>query len=187
MHTHCQVKKKKKKVAPWCPWISCSLGKVGPACTTAASFWCLLAMRSKMVTSYWFRWQAPIFASILVLYMLWYGLSALVAWLGSDKLILVVWLWRFEWRGFCGHRALRSLIWSDLILRQLSCEWSLWVQLKVFYSCPSKRRLTLGRVLLWIISSSFRLTSQQLSLWDFYFWSFRCCLFTSAATASFFL
>lgn len=144
--------------------------KVSRSCTAASTRRCLLAPSSTAASSPWFRRQAPTSAGVLRLSVLQRGFSALVAWLGSDKLMLAAGLLRLEWKRFCGRWALRSLIWIRAQLSKDSWaeEWSLWVQLRLsfffFFTPLPDFRLTLGCVCLWIISSSVRSASQQLSV-----------------------
>lgn len=137
MHTDiCVQYGQADKVVSRCLLIYSMQRNVSPSCTTASSFWCLLAKKNKVVASSWFRWQAPTSATILGLCMLWYGVSALVAWVASDELILAV--LRLEWKGFCGHQALRSLIWirAQPSLDSWAVEWTLCLCL-----CPSESTL----------------------------------------------
>lgn len=66
---------------------------------------------SKVVASLWFRWQAPTSASILVLYIMWYGLKDL-----SEKDFVATRLWDL-WSGL--EHGYPKTVWL---------EWSLWVQ-----------------------------------------------------------
>lgn len=81
-------------------------------------FGVLLAWKSQVQLMLWVKkHQTP--AWILILYTLPCGRGALADWIGSDERILAV--LRLKWKGFCGRRALRSVIRSTTLSQSFYC------------------------------------------------------------------
>lgn len=108
------------KVVSRCPFISYMQRNVSPSCTVTASFWCFLAWKNQVHLMLWVKSTNACVNSYTVYAP--YGLSALADWNCSTERILAV--LRLEWKGFCGHRALRSVIWLTTLFQSLCC-WSI--------------------------------------------------------------